>query len=60
MANPVLLCTKNPSFKVSYTTKKKKIKKINKRKTYSLCFKRPRCKRRYTLTLSSGRGALFG
>lgn len=23
MANPVLLCTKNPSFKVSYTTKKK-------------------------------------
>ena len=26
MANPVLLCTKNPSFKVSYTTKKKKNK----------------------------------
>lgn len=36
MANPVLLCTKNPSLKVSYTTKKIIIIIINKRKTYSL------------------------
>lgn len=33
MANPVLLCTKNPSLKVSYTTKKKKIIIINEKPT---------------------------
>lgn len=32
MANLVLLCTKNPSFKVSYTTKKTKTK-INEKPT---------------------------
>lgn len=42
-----LLCFAPKSlFQVSYTTKKTKNK--NKRKSYSLCFKRPRCKRRYT------------
>lgn len=53
MANLVLLCTKNPSFKVSYTTKNKN---KNKRKATVFVLKDQGVKED-THSLSSGRGA---